>query len=89
MAEHFPDREHWLGGVYVSADFRGHAIGGQLADRIAAKATEFGVTDLYLQTERLDGGLYAGRGWVPLERVRNKNIDVQVMVRKLAAADGN
>ena len=83
MEEMFPDKEHWLGGVYVGADFRGHGLGSQLADEIARQAPAYGVDILYLQTEQLDGGLYRRLGWQPLEQVNNHGLEVLVMERAL------
>ena len=70
MAETFPDYEHWLGGVYIAPEYRGRAIGSALADEIARRAPYCGLETLYLQTERLDGGLYRELGWKPVTRVK-------------------
>jgi len=77
----YPDKEHWLGGVYVARDYRGHGLGSLLAEEIARRAPRFGVRTLHLQTERLDGGLYARLGWVALERANNRGLEVLVMER--------
>ena len=79
----FPDREHWLGGVYVAPEARGHGLASKLAARIADIARSFGIDTLYLQTERPDGGLYARLGWRPIERVHHHGMDVLVMARAL------
>ncbi len=83
MADMFPEKEHWLGGVYVAAEHRGHGFGSALANEIAARAPRYGVEQLYLQTERLDGGLYLGLGWQPEQQVNNHGTQVQVMVRSV------
>lgn len=83
MAEQFPDKEHWLGGLYVPGPHRGHGYGTLIAERIAAIAPGFGVRVLYLQTEALDGGLYARLGWTPVTRANNGGLDVLVMERTL------
>lgn len=83
MAELFPDREHWLGGVYVPADHRGQGYGSLIVERIAEMAPGYGVQTLYLQTEALDGGLYARLGWTPCARVKNRGVNVLVMERRL------
>lgn len=75
----YPDRVHWLGGLYVTPDYRGHGLGVQLVAHALKLAEEFGISKLYLQTEKLDGGIYTGLGWRPLERVNNKGINVLVM----------
>ena len=33
MAEMFPDKEHWLGGVYVAASHRGKGYGSQIVEQ--------------------------------------------------------
>lgn len=88
MAETFPDYEHWLGGVYVAPEYRGRAIGSALADEIARRAPSCGVETLYLQTERLDGGLYRKLGWQPVTRVKVRGPEVLVMRRFLGQRDG-
>jgi GNAT superfamily N-acetyltransferase len=79
----YPDREHWLGGLFVAPKWRGFGVGSKLMERIVLLAKEFGIEELYLQTERLDGGLYAAHEWKPLDRVNNKGIDVLVMRRQV------
>ncbi len=78
----FPEKEHWLGGVYVAPEHRGHAIAARLADSVVETARNLGVKTLHIQTERLDGGLYARLGWTPVEQV-NRGPDVLVMQRAL------
>lgn len=79
----YPDREHWLGGVYVDEPYRGRGIGRQLVEQAFAVAKKLAVSRLYLQTEDHSGGLYARLGWQPLEQVRYKGIDVLVMDRSV------
>ena len=89
MGEMYPDREHWLGGVYVPAEHRGNGVGGEIVEKIVSIAPEHGVETLHLQTEKLDGGLYARLGWTPVEQVVNRlDIRVLVMERHLGTARG-
>jgi len=83
MAELFPEKEHWLGGVYVPADHRGQGYGSLIVERILQMAPTYGVQTLYLQTEALDGGLYARLGWTPCARAKNHGVDVLVMERQV------
>lgn len=83
MAEQFPDKEHWLGGVYVPAGHRGLGYGSMIVERIAEMAPGYGVKTLYLQTEALDGGLYARLGWTPCAQVENRGVNVLVMERQV------
>jgi GNAT superfamily N-acetyltransferase len=85
MGDIFPDKEHWLGGVYVSAAHRGHRIGSRLVSEIVARAPDFDVTELYLQTPQLDGGLYLDIGWQPEQEALNHDLRVLVMVRHVGA----
>ena len=79
----YPDREHWLGGVYVADAYRGRRIASQLVERVVALARGFRVETLHLQTVREDGGLYARLGWQACEQVRYKGEDVLVMSRDI------
>jgi GNAT superfamily N-acetyltransferase len=85
MGALFPDMEHWLGGVYVAPDRRGAGIGSALAEEIARRASARGAHALYLQTERLDGGLYGRLGWQPVRQVSHHGLEVLVMERPLGA----
>ena len=86
LRDRFPELRHWLGGVYVSADARGHGIAGALVRHVEQLAIDRGITVLHLQTERLDGGLYARLGFQPIEQIKHRGIDVMVMVKPLIAA---
>ena len=81
----YPDKEHWLGGVYVSSDYRGNKIARKIVVKIVSIAEKLGVGKLYLQTIRLDGGLYAKLGWNPLEQVKYRGEQVLVMEKLLGA----
>jgi RimJ/RimL family protein N-acetyltransferase len=85
MASMFPDKEHWIGGVYVSSKHRGQGYGSEIAEQIAVRAPKYGVETLHLQTEKLDGGIYARLGWVPTDQVTNHGLEVLVMERHLGA----
>jgi GNAT superfamily N-acetyltransferase len=84
MAEMFPDKEHWLGGVYVAVNHRGQGYGSQIVEQIVKMAPRYGVKTLHLQTEALDGGLYARLGWMPYARVTSRGLDVLVMEQQLS-----
>jgi GNAT superfamily N-acetyltransferase len=75
----YPEKEFWLGGVYVSKDHRGKRVAEKIIKKIISLAEDFGVTVLYLQTEKLDGGLYRRMGWKPIEQVKYRGLDVLVM----------
>ena len=75
----YPEREFWLGGVYVDPAFRGRQLASRLVRLAEQKAREFGIDMLTLQTEHLDGGLYGTLGWQPVERVFYHGHHVLVM----------
>lgn len=75
----YPERRHWIGGVFVSPDHRGRRVASRLVTSLSEIARSLGITTVYLQTERLDGGLYLRLGWTPLETVSRDGIPVLVM----------
>ena len=79
----YPEKEHWLGGVYVSEEHRGKNIAERMIKKVVSIATELGVSMLYLQTEKLGGGLYSRLGWRPIEQVNYRGLDVLVMGKQV------
>ncbi|WP_298770956.1 GNAT family N-acetyltransferase [uncultured Shewanella sp.] len=79
----YPDKEHWLGGVYIDETFRGQGLGTRLINQVITLAKQHQIPYLYLQTEDKSGGLYAQLGWQPIEHVTYKNVDVLVMEKTL------
>ncbi len=79
----YPEKEHWLGGVYVPVEHRGKGIASQLIRQALRIARTLGVSTLFLQTEELGGGLYASLGWVPVAQANNRGLDVLVMEKTL------
>jgi len=79
----YPEKEHWLGGVYVPVEHRGKGIASRLIRQAVRIARTLGVPTLYLQTEKLEGGLYASLGWVPVAQANNRGLDVLVMEKTL------
>jgi predicted GNAT family N-acyltransferase len=79
----YPEKEHWLGGVYVVRGARGNGLASRLILKALELAKVFKVEKLYLQTERLDGGLYARLGWQPIEKVHYNGLHVLIMEKIL------
>jgi GNAT superfamily N-acetyltransferase len=79
----FPDKEHWLGGIYVEPAHRGQGHASVLVRQAVAIASDHGIPTLHLQTSAHNGGLYARLGWEPFASVNNGFEDVLVMERKL------
>lgn len=83
-----PERLHWLGGVYVCESQRGNGLAARLIEELMTRGRGLGVRDVYLQTERSDGGLYRRLGWKPLEmQVHASGVPVRIMQRTLSAAE--
>lgn len=79
----YPEKEHWLGGVFVAPEHRGNGVAVRLIDAIVNSARALGVDVLHIQTERLDGGLYPKLGWRRSEQICYRGLDVLVMEREL------
>jgi GNAT superfamily N-acetyltransferase len=83
LAELFPDKQYWMGSVYVDESHRGASIASRLAERIIELAENRGLPHLYLQTVNASGGLYARLGWEPLQLFDYRGERTLLMVRKL------
>lgn len=81
----YPEKEHWLGGVYVDSKHRGKNVASAIVNKIEQIALTLGVSQIHLQTESLDGGLYARLGWQTVEQVNYRGVDVQVMSKIIKA----
>jgi GNAT superfamily N-acetyltransferase len=81
----YPDKEHWLGGVFVAPGQRGQGVATRTVNRAVDIARSLGIGTLHLQTGKLDGGLYARLGWHAFEQVSYKGLEVLVMERRLGA----
>jgi len=79
----YPEKEYWLGGVFIHKDYRGHGIAKQIINRLVDIAKDLQIDTLFLQTEHLEGGLYAQLNWKKLALVNYQNIQVLVMERHL------
>lgn len=75
----YPEYEHWVGGVYVEKSRRGEGVGSGLVKEVIGRAKKANIEKLYLQTQALDGGIYARLGFQPLENVNYNGRDVLVM----------
>lgn len=82
-ADKYPEMEYWLGGVYVDRAMRDRRIATRLIEEVIARAKKLGISNLCLQTERLNGGLYTQLGWLPIEEVYYHDRHVLVMKRQL------
>ena len=79
----FPEREYWLGSLFVDRDHRGNGVATLLESEVVKVAKSLSINTLFLQTEALDGGLYARLGWENREVVSYQGIIVLVMEKVL------
>ena len=79
----YPTKKHWLGGVYVAKEHRGKGVARQIISQLITIAKKLNIKTIYLQTEKLDGGLYRRMGWKPIEQVHYKGVDVLVMEKNM------
>lgn len=84
LAEFFPDRQFWLGSVFVDTEYRGGQIASAMTMKIVELAQARGLPHLYLQTVDLSGGLYARLGWQPVERFYFRGVETLLMCKTLA-----
>lgn len=76
----------WLGDLFVAPEFRGRGIGSALAMKIVEIAQSRSIPSLHLQTQSLNGGLYAKLGWEKIEQIHHEGYDALVMVKQIATA---
>ena len=81
----FPMLTPWLGGVFVAPDARGHGLAAALVREVERIASGAGFRRLYLETEDLEGGLYARLGWQAHARHEEGDLQRLVMERQLDA----
>jgi GNAT superfamily N-acetyltransferase len=73
----------WLAGMYVKDAYRGSGIGASIVRALEARASELGVTTMYLSVGAAEA-FYLGLGWTVLERVNSYGVkDVAVMTKSL------
>lgn len=83
LAELFPDKQFWLGSVFVDVPHRGEKIASALTRQIIQLAQARGLPHLYLQTVNLTGGLYSRLGWEPVERFQYRGVETLLMCKTL------
>lgn len=81
--EIFPDKQYWLGSVFVDEQHRGGQVASALSLKIIELAKSRGLPHLYLQTADLSGGLYAKLGWEPVQEFNDKGAQTLLMVKTL------
>lgn len=79
----YPEKEHWLGGVYVPPKYRGKKVAENLVKKAVETARSHQVQNLFLQTRRIDGGLYKRLGWKPVEKMVYRGEEILIMKKQL------
>lgn len=79
----YPECQYWLGSVFVDKHFRGGKIASALTMHVVELANSMSLPHLYLQTSKLNGGLYAQLGWKPLEKFSYKGEKTLLMLKSL------
>jgi len=80
-----PELDPWLGGVFVSPEWRGRGIASQLMRRAAAEAARLSLPKLYLWTSSAER-LYQKLGWTVVERSHYCGKDIALMDFNVADA---
>ncbi|EHR1015856.1 GNAT family N-acetyltransferase [Vibrio parahaemolyticus] len=78
--KHYPEYEHWVGGVFTHKNHRHKGIARKLLDSAKDKATTLGVKKLYLQCESFNIQLYLNHGFKVLHQARHHEIETTIMV---------
>ncbi|MEO0391640.1 MAG: GNAT family N-acetyltransferase [Pseudomonadota bacterium] len=61
-----PDHRFWVGEVFVTPTARGQNVAGFMVQHAILTARQLNLKTLTLQTDRMDGGLYAREGFKPI-----------------------
>lgn len=69
--KHYPDYEHWVGGVYTHSHYRGKGIASALLTRAKQQASAVGVHRLYLQCDHQLVSFYTQHGFTKLHAAEN------------------
>ena len=77
---HYPEYEHWLGGVYVARAHRKKGIASALFNAAKEKAQQLGISVLYLQCEQHNITLYRQHGFCVLHTAMHHRMTTTIMV---------
>ncbi len=82
--KHYPEYEHWVGGVFVASQYRGKGIAQKLLTEAKKIATSFDLGQLYLQCESHNVGLYRGLGFDALHQSGSNGRQTTIMTWRAA-----
>ena len=77
--KHYPEYEHWLGGLFVNPDYRGQGVSRLLIENVKEHAIRLGVECLHLQCESHHVELYKRYGFIALHEAKHCDIPVLIM----------
>ena len=77
---HFPEYEHWLGGVYVDTSSRGKGYAAALVAHAQNHVFQLGIPKLFLQCEPHNEALYLKCGFRPLHKASHNGVQTIIMV---------
>lgn len=77
---HHPDKQHWLGEIFVLPEHRGRGLGSTLTHALAEYAFSHGANSLFLYTPDQQS-LYARLGWqqISQEMVHNELVSIMTL----------
>ncbi len=77
--KHYPQYEHWIGGVFVAPEHRRKGIAKTLVNAAKKHAQQLGIDVVYLQCESHNVGLYQQLGFVSLHQAKHHDIETTIM----------
>ncbi|PQJ49169.1 GNAT family N-acetyltransferase [Vibrio jasicida] len=77
---HFPEYEHWLGGVYVEFSSRGKGYAAALVTHAQNHVLQLCIAKLFLQCEAHNQALYVRHGFRPLHKANHNGVETTIMV---------
>ncbi|CAG9297400.1 GNAT family N-acetyltransferase [Celerinatantimonas diazotrophica] len=83
---HYPEYEHWIGGVYTNAAHRGQGVASQLLEKAKGLAVGLGIQDLYLQCERFNVNFYLKHDFKALHQAQHGNVVTTIMLWRSSIA---
>ncbi|WP_047044147.1 GNAT family N-acetyltransferase [Vibrio mexicanus] len=78
--KHYPEYEHWVGGVFTHQSHRCKGIAHKLLDSAKEKTISLGVKKLYLQCESFNIKLYLNHDFKVLHQAQHHEIETTIMV---------
>ena len=74
----YPEYEHWIGGVYVKPEHRGKGYASMLIVKAKEHIAKLEISELYLQCEKHNEGLYLKHGFKPMHPAMHSGIRTKI-----------